>query len=790
MKKVSIFLVLWVLVLSSLHPAFATTIDEPEKLIVVFKDEIIEDLITDLDGEVLNTFEQLTTAKVELPLDAITELENHEDVLMVEFDQPVWINTQTVDWGMEKVKAPLAWQSDYTGKGVKIAVLDTGIANHRDLVIAGGKSFTSTNTSAYQDDNGHGTHVAGIIGARDNGLGTIGVAPDAQLYAVKVLRADGNGFVSDIISGIDWAIANSMDIINLSLGTKQHLNSFKQAVDKAESQGILVVAAAGNEGTGTGDTVEFPARYNSVIAVSAIDINESRGSFSASGPAIEVTAPGVNIYSTSLNNGYTRSNGTSIATAFATGVLALLKEAHPNLTAAQYRKMLQDMAVDIGQQGRDEHFGYGIVQAPFLEEDQQEFKLRVGDVDDRVIELKHKLIRLGFGGMNVNAVYGSFTAQRVSEFQAYYGLRANGVTDQKIFDKLDQILSTPYQEGVRYAGTVELKQKLNSLGYGGMNLNDMYGSFTALRVRQFQADHGLKSHGIADEMTLAKIDELYSKLPNFVLQVGDVHESVIDLKRKLIRLDFGGMSVNATYGSFTAQRVRQFQEYYGLPANGITDSRTIEKLDEILSSPFQDGVRHKDTIFLKKKLQWLGLGGMNLNDMYGSFTALRVSQFQANHGLKSHGIADEKTLDMMTKVLPTIFQVGSVHDSVIPFKRDITRLGFGGMNLNRVYGSFTAQRVRELQAYYGLEVTGRGDIATLTKIDEILSSPFQTGKRHESTIELKEQLTIIGYGGMNINPMYGSFTAQRVREFQEDHGLIVNGIVDDETFAKIEDWTQ
>ncbi|OLO42437.1 hypothetical protein BTR23_03750 [Alkalihalophilus pseudofirmus] len=411
---------------------------------------------------------------------------------------------------------------------------------------------------------------------------------------------------------------------------------------------------------------------------------------------------------------------------------------------------------------------------------------QVGDVDNGVIELKQKLIRLGFGGMNVNATYGSFTAQRVSEFQEYYGLTATGIADQAMIDKLDEILSTPLQEGMSHSETITLKENLAKLGYGGMNINEVYGSFTAIRVRQFQADHGLKAHGIADEKTLEKIEELLASVESS-LQEGIVDDSVIEMKEKLIRLGFGGMNVNATYGSFTAKRVSEFQAYYGLPVNGIADELTLNKLDEILSTPFQVGMQHADTIELKKKLHWLGYGGMNLNEVYGSFTAQRVSQFQSANGLKAHGIADERTLEKMDAVISSIFQVGSEHDSVIQLKRDITKLGFGNMNINGVYGSFTAQRVRQLQAYYGLPVTGVADVATLTKIDEILSTPLQEGITHDATIELKQKLTRLEFGNMNINAVYGSFTAQRVRQFQAYYGLTVNGIADERTLAKLDE---
>ncbi|WP_265416743.1 S8 family serine peptidase [Alkalihalobacillus deserti] len=142
---------------------------------------------------------------------------------------------------MTRTEAPKAWESGYTGKGVKVAVVDTGVAKHEDLIITGGISFPSY-TSSFFDDNGHGTHVAGIIGARNNNYGTVGIAYESSIYAVKVL--DQN----DVIAGIDWSITNKMDIVNLSLGTISHSSTLKQVVDKAYSQGVLVVAAVGNNG--------------------------------------------------------------------------------------------------------------------------------------------------------------------------------------------------------------------------------------------------------------------------------------------------------------------------------------------------------------------------------------------------------------------------------------------------------------------------------------------------------------------------------------------------------------
>ncbi|PIB48703.1 hypothetical protein AOA57_13985, partial [Pseudomonas sp. 2588-5] len=147
---------------------------------------------------------------------------------------------------------------------------------------------------------------------------------------------------------------------------------------------------------------------------------------------------------------------------------------------------------------------------------------------------------------------------------------------------------------------------------------------------------------------------------------------VIELKENLIRLGFCGMNINETYGSFTAQRVGEFQAYYGLTVTKEADEATLTKIDEILSSPFQEGQQHADTIELKKLLTRLGYGNMNLNETYGSFTAQRVSEFQEDHGLKSHGIADFRTWDELNAVMNREFKEGGSHRGVTALKRQLT----------------------------------------------------------------------------------------------------------------------
>lgn len=271
---------------------------------------------------------------------------------------------QVQNWGTKTINSDKALKLGYTGKGVKIAVLDTGVdVNHGDLKITGGQSFID-GQSSYQDDNGHGTHVVGIIAAQDNNTGTVGVAPGAQVYALKVLNSGGSGYLSDVIEAIDWSIANNIDIINMSLGTMEDNPLFKEAVDRAYSNGIVVVAAAGNDGNGK--EVNYPARYSSVVAVGSIDINKKLSGFSNTGNEVEVVAPGSGILST-IPGGYAEFSGTSMATPFVVGNLALYKET-TGLSGQSLRDKLIATTEDLGSKGKDTSFGYGLIQAPNKEE--------------------------------------------------------------------------------------------------------------------------------------------------------------------------------------------------------------------------------------------------------------------------------------------------------------------------------------------------------------------------------------------------------------------------------------
>lgn len=278
---------------------------------------------------------------------------------------------EVVPWGIDRIDVDLAGN---TGTGINIAVLDTGIdSDHPDLQanIAGGVAFVNAkgkNTNPWEDDNGHGTHVAGTIGAIDNEEGVIGVAPNVKLWAVKVLDNRGNGYLDDLVDGIDWAVTNNMDVISMSLSTESDYQPLHDAVDDAYAAGVVIVAAAGNDGT----SVDYPAAYDTVIAVSATDDQDSVPGWSNHGTEIEISAPGASIYSTYKGGDYKTKSGTSMSAPHVSGTVALiLKSTIGNYDTdndgiwdpVEVRAKLTATAEDLGDSGWDQYYGNGLVDA-------------------------------------------------------------------------------------------------------------------------------------------------------------------------------------------------------------------------------------------------------------------------------------------------------------------------------------------------------------------------------------------------------------------------------------------
>ncbi|WP_330631652.1 S8 family peptidase [Halocatena halophila] len=250
------------------------------------------------------------------------------------------------------IGAPAAWDETLGSNDVTIAVIDQGMQyDHPDLSqnVADdpGWDFITNSPDPYPDDldaEPHGTHVAGIAGARtDNNNGVTGVG-NFRLLSARVLDKAGRGSVTDIADGIEWAVDRGADVINLSLGGGRYSQTMQNAVRYASAHDVLVVVAAGNSSDGKS---MYPASYDECVAVSALDPDGTLSSFSNYGPAIELAAPGRNVVSTWPGDGYRPASGTSMATPVVAGVagLALSKW---DLTSEQLRRQLKRTAVDIG----------------------------------------------------------------------------------------------------------------------------------------------------------------------------------------------------------------------------------------------------------------------------------------------------------------------------------------------------------------------------------------------------------------------------------------------------------
>jgi subtilisin family serine protease len=271
------------------------------------------------------SFDIIPAMAAQLDANQIEQLRQDPDVAYIEPDYKVYAmggpsttaevssagvetlaSSQTIPYGITMVNAPAVWPKT-KGAGVKVAVLDTGISMYhpdRGNVVA---SISFVSGEAVEDFDGHGTHTSGTIAAADNGIGVVGVAPEAELLIAKVLDNTGSGNTSDIISGIQWAVNNNAKVISMSLGSTSYSAAFDTACQNAFNAGVLVVAAAGNSSS---STPSYPAGFSSVMAISAIDSSKTfASSFSNYGSDISLAAPGVSVYSTVCPVDSTNSTG-------------------------------------------------------------------------------------------------------------------------------------------------------------------------------------------------------------------------------------------------------------------------------------------------------------------------------------------------------------------------------------------------------------------------------------------------------------------------------------------------
>ena len=329
-------------------------------------------------GEVIEHLPLINALLCEFPLhkgEVAGILESHPHVVRVEDDLPIKIiyteplfffrrgtmppqTKQQVGWGVKRIGGEV-YLNVKTRKRLRVAIMDTGImTKHPDLKgnVASGINITGTGSDIL-DPNGHGTHVAGIIGALNNEIGIVGVMPEVDLYAVKVFDSRGDGSLSNIIRGLQWCINQGIKVVNMSFGSATDNDTFREVFKAAERAGIIMVAAAGNDQTK--HQIQYPAVYTETVAVSSLNELNSLSNFSSYGPEIDLIAPGEQILSTWNNGSYKTLSGTSMAAPHVSGVILQVLNKWGNMSPAQIKRHLKNTAQRLPI--KDEYQGAGLI---------------------------------------------------------------------------------------------------------------------------------------------------------------------------------------------------------------------------------------------------------------------------------------------------------------------------------------------------------------------------------------------------------------------------------------------
>lgn len=340
-------------------PAILEQIDEAG-IHIIDRLDIIQGISCYLNEEQMEFIKSLPSVRyIEPDLELfMLETEPPEPLLASSFQEAP--ASETIDWGVRRIAAPEAWEIA-TGRGVRVGVIDTGIATaHPDLQGAVIGGFNAINGGPYEDDNDHGTYVASVLAARRNGTGIVGVAPEALLYSIKALGSDGRGYISDVIEGCQWALDQGIPVVNMSLGSDYDSIAVQEAIDAAASLGMSIVAAAGNDGQ---RGILSPARNDVAICVGGSGMSDERMSWSNYGSELKkngVLAPGDWVLAGTRNGKWRRVSGTSIATPHVTGIFALLIQLR-QLERGSLRRFVLEGALKADNP--DEFSGYGVVNA-------------------------------------------------------------------------------------------------------------------------------------------------------------------------------------------------------------------------------------------------------------------------------------------------------------------------------------------------------------------------------------------------------------------------------------------
>lgn len=318
------------------------------------------------------------------------ELRSKDEVLYAEENVPIEIHGEPNDkylrhqWYLESIQAKGAWElTEITENKVTVAVIDSGVdSSHPDLQgkVIPGYNFIADNTET-KDENGHGTAVSGVIAAiYNNEIGITGVSADAkvEILPLKVAGADGKGLISDMIHAVDYAVDYGVDVINISMGASSHSSILEDSIQDAINHDILVISSAGNEGN---TSYNYPASYEPVLSVGSVSKAHNHSTFSNYNDRVDVVAPGEGIITTGLSHSYMFYDGTSFSSAILSGMAAYIKATNPSLSADETANIIKETVIDLGPIGKDDKFGYGLVNFAEAVSKNQEKPIPITDIN-------------------------------------------------------------------------------------------------------------------------------------------------------------------------------------------------------------------------------------------------------------------------------------------------------------------------------------------------------------------------------------------------------------------------
>ncbi|WP_108945711.1 S8 family serine peptidase [Shewanella halifaxensis] len=350
------------------------------------KVNLMQNTAASISADVVLSLPEVNSMAVMLDTEQYKSLSNNPNVALIEVDPKRYLMAETSPYGIGMVQANLVSDSQTANR--KVCITDTGYdLGHVDLPssgVTGDDGYGSNNTGNwYNDGNGHGTHVAGTIAAiGGNNQGVVGVNPSGLvgLHIVKVFNDSGSwAYGSDLVAAVNQCVNAGADIISMSLGGGGSSSAERQAFANAANQGVLSIAAAGNDGN---SKMSYPASYDEVMSVAAVDSSGNKASFSQYNSQVEIAAPGVDVNSTWNDGGYKAISGTSMATPHVAGVAALVWSHFPSCSPTEIRGALNATAEDRGSSGRDTSYGYGIVKAKAAYDYLQNSSCGGGSVED------------------------------------------------------------------------------------------------------------------------------------------------------------------------------------------------------------------------------------------------------------------------------------------------------------------------------------------------------------------------------------------------------------------------